>query len=210
MKLVSMQRGRRRVDVCARQAPISAVFLMIMLTVPFLYSPQVYALPESNMLAVPYHTQETDYYCGPTSVQMVLEYITGEVTAQGVLAEEMGTSAAKKGTDTNMMPIPFRNREYASSERRKASLNDLKELNAKGYATIMNIHFDTDHKSGHYVVVVGYNETGIFMNDPWPTRWKQPVSRRTGSSTYLSYSLVIDLWMRREYWMIEIPYKPST
>jgi len=209
-KPVSMQCGPWRSNACVREVSTSAVFLLITLTVPFLNPPKAYAIPESSMLAVSYHAQETDYYCGPCSVQMVLEYITGDLTAQRVLAGEMGTTAENQGTNTNMMPTSFRNRGYSARERRRASVIDLKELNAEGYGTIINIHFDTDHKNGHYIVVVGYNETGIFVNDPWPTRWKQPVSRRTGNNAYLSFSLLINLWIRREYWMIEIPYRPST
>jgi len=141
---------------------------------------------------------------------MGIEYVSGDVIPQGTLATEMKTDPVKGVTYTNMMHVSFVNRRYASvRERRYVATDELKTQNSLGFISILLIWFDTDHKSGHYVVVVGYNTTGIFVNDPWPTYWGQPRSRKTGKNAFISDSLLADLWTNYNQWVLEIAYGPA-
>lgn len=192
----------RRGLVCA--------FLVLVFASSLLGCVQVYAAPSANMLVVPYHSQDLDYYCGPASVQMVIEYVSGNVIPQDTLAAELKTDPVKESTSTNNMRIPFDRRGYGSVREEHAALSVLKEQNSRGYLSILLIWSDTNHKYGHYVVVIGYNESGIFVNDPWPSYWDQPVSRKTGKSAFVSDQLLADLWTKYHQWVLEIPYPAHT
>jgi len=183
-----------------------AVSLLLIVLTPFLLgSLPVYAIPSSNLLEVPYYAQEEDFFCGPASVQMGIEYVSGDVIPQRTLAAEMKTVPVN-GTYTNMMRMPFGNRGYTSVSEAHTTLDELKEQNSRGYVSIILIWSDTDHKYGHYVVVIGYNATGIFVNDPWPVHWNQPESRKTGKDAFISSSLLADLWTKFNHWVLEILY----
>lgn len=171
---------------------------------------QAYAISSSNLLQVPYHAQEGDIWCAPAAIQMVIEYVSGEKVPQAVLAEEMATGPACGGTCLDNMSLPFLNRGYTQVSDLQSgfhtTLDELKELNSQGYLSIINIHFDTNHKSGHNVVVVGYNATGVIVHDPVPTSSNQPVSRRTGPNAFISSQLLADLWSRHDQWALKVRY----
>jgi len=186
---------------------IAVSLLLIVLTPFFLGCLPAYAIPSSNLLEVPYYAQEEDFFCGPASAQMGIKYVSGDVIPQRTLAAEMKTVPVN-GTYTQMMRIPFGNRGYTSVREAHTTLDELKEQNSRGYVSIILIWSDIDHKYGHYVVVIGYNVTGIFVNDPWPAHWNQPESRKTGKNAFISTSLLADLWTKFNRWVLEIPYPP--
>jgi hypothetical protein len=166
------------------------------------------------MLLVPYHSQgesssrDDDVYCGPSSAQMVLQYISGKYVSQLTLAQELGTDY-DSGTYHNRLYRVFTNRNYTQVSAQNRDLDTLKQLNSEGYASIIIIYYDGSHKTGRYVVVVGYNETGIFVNDPWPLNWHQSADRKSGPGTFISNSLLADLWSRDNDWVLIIPYPAS-
>lgn len=137
---------------------------------------------------------------------MAIEYISGEKVSQTALAKEMNTGPACSGTCIENVSLPFRNRGWNLASEVHTTLGGLKEQNSQGYVSIINIHFDTDHKFGHYVVVVGYNTTGIIVHDAYPTSWDQPNSRRTGANAFISNQLLADLWTRHDQWALKVPY----
>jgi hypothetical protein len=56
-------------------------------------------------------------------------------------------------------------------------------------------------------VVTGYNQTGIFVNDPRPPWGKgQPSDRRTGMNAFISEDLLANLWIPKNNWLLKIPY----
>jgi len=177
------------------------VFLLLT-CVTFPLTAHVYAIPSSNLLQVPFHAQQGDIWCGPASVQMAIEYISGEKVDQSVLAREMHTGPKCGGTCTGNMALPFRNRNWTVVQA-WSDLNELKELNWQGFVSIINIWSDTRHAYGHYVVVVGYNEGGILVHDP--TR-HSPMNRRAGPNAPISNEILADLWTHHSNWMLKIPY----
>ena len=144
-------------------------------------------------------------YCGVASVQMVLQYISGKVVSQLTLVTELGTDY-DSGTYAWKMANVFVHRGYANVNVQVGNLDELKQLNWEGYASIISIWFDTNYTSGHAVVVTGYNETGIIVNDPWPLRWDQSPDRMTGPNAYLNNSLLAKLWGGRGYSVVVVPY----
>ena len=161
-------------------------------------------------------TPPDDNYCGPASVQMALQYISGQTISQASLATELKTALPTQGgTPLRMMRIPFINRGYDLVGIDRSNLDTLKELNSKGYVLIIAMSFDassmqprdtSDTSQGHYVVVVGYDQAGIYVNDPWPSNWSEPLARKSGPNAFISNTLFAILWSRYDRWMIRIPY----
>jgi len=111
-------------------------------------------------------------------------------------------------TFANKMNLSFVGRGYESvRERKNSTIDELREQISRGYVSILLIWFDTNLKTGHYVVVAGYNATGIFVNDPWPSNWTQPKSRKTGNHAFIPDSVLADLWTCYDQWVLEIPYR---
>jgi len=193
----------------ARGCFIAAALLSTVLASSLSGFQAVFAIPSTNMIDVPYYVQEKSYYCGPASVQMVIEYLSGDIIPQQVLATEMKTDPVKRVTFANKMNLSFVGRGYESvRERKNSTIDELREQNSRGYVSILLIWSDTGLKTGHYVVVAGYNETGIFVNDPWPSDWRQPKSRKTGKNAFIPDSILADLWTCYDQWILEIPYRP--
>jgi hypothetical protein len=140
---------------------------------------------------------------------MVLQYISGKYVSQLTLAQELGTDDYSSGTYLNRLYRAFINRNYTQVNAQNRNLDALKQLNSQGYVSIIAIYGHLSHTSGHFVVVVGYNETGIFVNDPWPLNWSQSADRKTGPGTFISNSLLADLWSRDINWVLIIPYPAS-
>ena len=157
-------------------------------------SPTTYAYPSSHMLDVPYHAQETDYYCTVAAVQMALQYISNIMISQPELAKEMST-VATTGTRIDMATTPFERRNFTLVQSIHTTLEVLKQQNAQGYVTIINIWADVTHQKGHSVLVIGYNATGLFVNDPWPY-----------NLGFISNDLLANLWSYYQEWALEIPY----
>jgi len=163
---------------------------------------------QSLILDVPYHDQQVSYYCGPATVMMVLDYYNKLDISQAGLSQELSTDPVTGLTSTGLMEEPFIRRELTQVKEGRMTLNKLKQKITEGYAPILLIWFDDSHESKHYVVAVGFNETGVFINDPWPTHWGKPLGRDTGSHVYLSNEKLLDLWSISGNWAITVTYAP--
>jgi hypothetical protein len=179
----------------------------------------VKAIPESNKLIVPYHSQfeskdpNSGSFCCVASAAMVLEYISGQAIPQTTLASELGTGWAT-GTQEDNIHLVFERRNYNAVKviddlkTFREAYDNLKSLNALGYLSIITILSSvTKLWGGHCIVVTGYNQTGIFVNDPWPP-WGhgQPRDRRTGMNAFISEDLLANLWIPKNNWLLKIPY----
>jgi len=91
----------------ARSCFIAAALLSITLASSLPRFQAAFAIPSTNMIDVPYHAQEKTYYCGPASVQMTIEYLSGDIIPQQVLATEMKTDPVKRVTFANKMNLSF-------------------------------------------------------------------------------------------------------
>jgi len=129
---------------------------------------------------------------------------------QDVIAVHLKTDEVEKVTRTSTMAIPFKERGFDKTrEDVPMTLDELKEYNSQGFLTIILIYSDITHKFGHFVLVIGYNSTGIFVHDPWPPEWGSPEKRKSGPNTYISSEMLSDLWNYRiaYHWGLIIPYK---
>jgi len=190
-------------------------FLLVLLSVCVFILPSMLVLVKSalssNFLLVQYFPQQESYYCGPATVQMALSYLIDSVPSQDELALELQTDATAGVTYMSKMRKAFDSRGYTQVHEDTLSVESLKDMNSDGFLVVILIYFDETHKYQHYVLVVGYDGYGIYVHDPWPTSWKQPQDRMTGSNVSISYEMLSDLWScQPSHWGLAIPYVKGT
>jgi len=162
------------------------------------------SINQEILLEVRYFSQKEGTYCGQATTQMVLYAAQGIRVQQRDLEDEMDYIKGKGTVNSNMIK-PFKNRDanIISSGILK-NQKYLRNSVDKGYYTIINIRFSENSKSGHYVIVTGYNSTGFFVHDPWPERWGRPEGRQTGENAYISAESLQQLWWFRHNWALTV------
>lgn len=159
---------------------------------------------KSSSIEVTYLPQRNSLFCGPAYVGMILYMVQGRSVSQFLLKDEL-LFREGLGTRNTHMKIPFENRDieivnvgcYADLKNLKNSIN-------KRYYSIINIKFDEKTSFVHYVIVTGYNATGIYVNDPWPKKWGEHCARETGENAYISNESLKELWSYRKFWVLII------
>jgi len=175
-------------------------------------------LTRENHVSVPFGYQEKLYWCGPAALDMVFNYFE-EGVSQFEVAEvarsypwttytdELRRAAHFSGLSTSMgseMPTLnitgyfARKLGYAAFEQWGMTIDDLRGLINAGYPIVVLTWYSPAHSSGHFRVVVGYNETHVFVNDPWKNvEWGGAYG---GPSLALENSVFLDLWDYSYYW----------
>jgi hypothetical protein len=135
--------------------------------------------------------------------------VQGVQVDQDLLAGEMNYIDGGGTSPFNMIK-PFKKRNVEIIDQGVfRNLNHLRSSVDDGYYSIINIAFDDSGRSGHYVVVTGYDDTGFFVNDPWPEYWGRPICRDVGENAYIKTELLQKLWLVRLNWVL-IVAKPDS
>jgi uncharacterized protein YvpB len=138
-------------------------------------------------ISVPYWGQTDTYYCGPACLQMVFDYY-GEAIPQREIAEVARTASAAGGTYTddlrraahfsnmstsmgsempeNITGYSLRKLGYSAFEWNGMTIDQLKALIDQDYP-IIALMYTVPEGFGHFRVVIGYDDTYIYTNDPW-------------------------------------------
>lgn len=156
-----------------------------------------------NSLNIRFFMQSDPFNCGPASIQMALEEVVGFRVNQFSIRDEMRFIEGA-GTRNIFMVRPFMRRGLDARVELFSDLGHLKKYVDEGRVSIINIRFDSEKNSGHYVVVVGYNETGFFIHDPWPEEWGVPVGRHSGANVYVRDEQLNRLWGFRLFWVLSV------
>jgi len=155
-------------------------------------------------IEIEYFSQIRGMYCGQATTEMVLYASLGIRVRQNILTREMNYTQEKGTKNTNMVnPFQNRNATIVSTGKQKTLSHLRRSVDNRQY-TIINIRFDQNSNTGHYVVVTGYNKTGFFVHDPWPQKWGAPEGRQTGENAYIDSELLKELWDFRENWAMTI------
>jgi len=158
----------------------------------------VYAAPSEHQISGfsggrHYHMQETSYNCGPASIQIILDWLGAQpLPTQSELVAELNMPVGGPAL-VNMMPVPFQSRGFEVEARQGLSIDNLKESIASDHPVIILMYIDVGAVYGHYVVVVGYNETGVFVHDPYSQNFGN-ISRDVGANVFISYDSLTTLW----------------
>ncbi len=196
-------------------------------------APSAYDIP-----GVPYHAQETDWWCGPAALQMVFDYFGPEVQQReiagvadqsrsyGVYADDLARAAhfsseSASIQDPSLLGYTGRPLGYGMTCRfwetggplfaRRYS--DLKELVSQDLPVVALTWYSADTRSGHFRVVKGYNDSlnALVVHDPWYTGYP------SGPDVVFNQTEFVDnLWTYSQRWgMVCAPwtvdvFKPVT
>lgn len=174
----------------------------------------------AHFIDVPFHYQDTDYYCGPACLEMVFDYY-GEDINQSEIADvartigepiystftdelrraahfsNISTSMGAEIPDYNITGYTLRSLGYAAFEAHNMDITKLKNYIDQDKPLILLMWYSEAHMYGHYRVVTGYNATHIFMHDPWA--WS---GRYGGPDMAFNYTLFSDLWAYSGNWTL--------
>jgi parallel beta-helix repeat protein len=136
-------------------------------------------ISEACIFSVPYHSQETYYYCGPASLEMLFDFYGPDIpqiqiadvartSPDGTYTFDMIRAAHFSNMSTsvgNESPLNFtgytaRKLGYAALECGGMTIDDLKSLILAGYPIIVCT-------SWHYRVVVGFDSSYIIFQDSY-------------------------------------------
>jgi uncharacterized protein YvpB len=177
----------------------------------------------AHFIPVPFYYQEKDYYCGPACLAMVFDYY-GENISQEEIADvartlgepvystftdemvraahfsNISTSQGGEIPNENITGYTLRKLGYATFENHGMNLTQLKSYIDQDRPLILLMWYSSHHVSTHYRVVTGYNETHIFLHDPW----NKPLWNGTygGPNIAFNYSAFLDLWAYYGNWAL--------
>ena len=132
--------------------------------------------------------QSTDYTCGPSALQAVLNYWGREV-AEEDLATLLGTTS-EVGTFPEDIARGARILGFEAQVRENLTLDDVRAFTAKGdpmiaLAQVWRSQRDAlkpvteDWDNGHYIVVLGVDDNNVYFQDPFVRMSKAFVPRKT-------------------------------
>lgn len=149
--------------------------------------------PKMVRLNVPYKSQLDNWFnptgsCNVTSVAMCLEYLGAKRrTSTGQFEDELYQYALNRGYSRhNPYDLAAIIREYQCQDKfvENGTIEDIQDWLAEGKPVIIHGYFTA---FGHIVVVVGYDDEGFFVHDPYG-EWFASGYRTDLSGAYLHYS----------------------
>lgn len=121
-------------------------------------------VPERSQRA-PENGAPGNYYCGPTSLGMALDYFGIHKTTKS-LAQSCGTTPS--GTTAGALVTVAKNAGLAGSCMKEGmSIDSLKATVESGKPVIVNVNTQGYWGGGHYMVAVGVSDGKVYLNDPW-------------------------------------------
>jgi predicted double-glycine peptidase len=173
---------------------------------------------------VPFYYQEKDYYCGPAALQMVFNYYGENVSQYEIadVARTIGYPSYSTYTDElrraghfsnistsmgdempeNITGYSLRELGYAAFESQGMNLTTLESFINQSKPLILLMWYSSYHASGHFRVATGYNETHVFLHDPW----NKPLwgGSYGGPNVAFTISEFLDLWSYFSYWSLYV------
>jgi ABC-type bacteriocin/lantibiotic exporter with double-glycine peptidase domain len=144
----------------------------------------------SNFISVPLCYQETDYHCGVACVQSLLACYGMHYT-QRALTDILNPQPIL-GTDYHSIVFLMQLHGLKASMIEDMEIDDIKNYIDVGITPILmiqawkidDIEYPCDWKDGHYIIVCGYYDDGIYAMDPY----------MFGNYTYLPFSELSKRW----------------
>ena len=150
-------------------------------------------IPKSHRLTVPFKSQLDNWFnptgsCNVTSLAMCLEFFKARrKTSSGQLEDELYEYAINKGYSRhNPYDLARIVRDYGCQDyfTENATIEDVKDWVSAGNPAVIHGYFTS---FGHIIVVVGYDEYGFLVHDPYG-EWFASGCRSNLSGSYLHCS----------------------
>jgi hypothetical protein len=177
--------------------------------------------PDFYNMEVPFYYQDSSYYCGEASLEMVFDYWGTDIGQDDIgdaadVVPYLGTNRtnlirashfswistaiqnpALHGYDERPSGYCGNYQRWSLGSHSPTRYEDLKNLISNDYPVLVLTWYSASHTAGHYRVVKGYDDNlDVFIvHDPWYT---PPYS---GPDVYFDQSfLVDDLWVLSDRW----------
>lgn len=113
---------------------------------------------------VPYFRQDTNYSCGPASLQMLFAFY-GKRFSEEKLMKELETSK-DTGTSHSAL-VTFSTEEgFYVYVNNNSDIAEIREFIQAGFPVL--VHFiETSDNEGHYSIITEINSDVVILNDPW-------------------------------------------
>jgi len=194
-------------------------------------SRDIQAVPtQYDITNVPYHSQQTSWWCGPAALEMLFNYwcpdidqteiagVSDAASSYGVYEEELArasqfSSMSSSVQDHSLRGYTARPVGYGlaaaswgtGSARYAYRYSDIKSLVSQDYPVLVLTGYMDSTDSGHFRLIKGYDDTtgAIIFHDPW---YQGPGPN--GPDQVMSQSFFVDnLWTYSNRWgMIAAPW----
>jgi len=177
-----------------------------------------------NIPGVPYHFQITSWYCGPASLQMVMDYwgeevnqhdiadVANDVVNSGTNSTDMRRAAHFSGLSEciqNPALLGYAERQLGYACMEASFLANpgqkLKNTVYEQYPVFILTWYAPTHTAGHYRVVKGWDDSlaAFVLHDPWYS------GSLCGPDLVMSDALLLDdLWVYSGRWsMVAAPWE---
>ncbi len=116
------------------------------------------------MIKLPFYKQDTDYSCGPATLQMIFRFY-GKFFSEKDLIKKLKTNRTTGTRHKALLDFACSNGFYVYINN-ESSLKEVAYLVGRKIPVI--IHFiEPDSNDGHYAVIVGINKKHVILDDPW-------------------------------------------
>ncbi len=116
-----------------------------------------------DQIPIKYHKQETDVYCAPAIVQMILDTY-GIEAGQSELADSMETDS--HGTPILALQNCLIEQGFTSKLKNNASWEDLEDALGAGNMVVVG-YVEHEEVVGHYALIETVLNVEIILADPW-------------------------------------------
>jgi predicted double-glycine peptidase len=146
----------------------------------------------ANALPVPIIPQATNYSCGPATLSAVLHYWRVFDGGESDLYAALGTTPAD-GTEPQKMADYATSKHLTAEFKTGLTVDDLRDALAHGKTVILDIQawsgsahpdYARTWEDGHYVVLVGLDDTYAYVEDP----------EATGGYEYVTLTSLAERW----------------
>lgn len=156
-----------------------------------------------HAVSIPYRKQETDVYCGPTIVQMILA-AHGIELSQKEIAAALGTTESS-GTTADAIQNYFATHKFAVTCTNEAALSDIKYMITAGKYVIVG-YVEPSEDIPHYGIVKTLTAQDITIIDPWnggdhtmsreifEERWRDDSAAAYGNRMMMAVSMPQRSW----------------
>lgn len=161
------------------------------------------------------HLQEREYTCGPASLRIILETLRmhDRYPTEEELAELCGTNE-KNGTDPDMMVHVLKHlgiRHDVFEDTTVANIE--KHIRSFELCLVDFQAWDDGSRDGHYSVIFGFDETHLFVADPYR---KRGIKHRAWGFRRIRKDLFDIRWHGRHSdarrvnrWLVSVPFVQS-
>lgn len=132
-------------------------------------------MPSNSIINFPSVRQATTYSCGAAALQSVFQFYGVDLSEEAIA--ELVCTTKRDGTHYQNIVMVAKSKGFKVDAKQNMDVSDLENNISDGIPTIVQLQAWPDHrqagdgwqdenKSGHFVVVIGFDESNLYFEDP--------------------------------------------